>query len=95
MDVSLAVDLVQATHERRYEVAIIVSQDSDFGPAIELSKNIAKSQGRQLIFESAFPVGSSTPKRMRRGIPGTKWVHIDQVGYDSCRDYNEYRPPGS
>ena len=32
VDVSLAIDLVQATHEQRYEVAIIVSKDSDFGP---------------------------------------------------------------
>ena len=31
VDVSLALDLVRATYDRRYEVAIIVSQDWDFG----------------------------------------------------------------
>ncbi len=36
-----------------------------------------------------------TPRKKRRGIPGTKWIHIDQASYDSCRDYNEYRPPRS
>ena len=89
MDVSLALDLVQATHERRYEVAIIVSQDSDFAPAVNLAKQIARAQGRTLIFESAFPVGPGTASL--RGVSGTDWVHIDQATYDSCRDYRNYR----
>ena len=92
MDVSLAIDLIQATNEQRYEVAIIVSKDSDLGPTVESAKTIAKSQGRQLVFESAFPVAQNTPKK-RRGVPGTQWVHIGQAAYDACRDWREYRPP--
>lgn len=69
VDVSLALDLVQATHNRQFDVAIIVSQDSDFGPAVSLAKNIAREQGRQLTFESAFPIGSGS--RSARGVPGT------------------------
>ena len=95
VDVSLAVDLVQATYEQRYEVAIIVSQDADFGPAVLLAKNIARTQGRQLVFESAFPVGPGTPRGRRRGVPGTRWTHIDQETYDACRDPRDYRPPRS
>ena len=93
VDVSLALDLVEATHDQRYEVAIILSQDSDFGPEVHLAKNIASGQGLQLVFESAFPVGPSTPRWRRRGVPGTQWVHIDQAAYDACRDLREYRPP--
>ena len=44
VDVSLAVDLVRATYERRYEAATLVSQDSDFGPAVRLAKEIARSR---------------------------------------------------
>ena len=90
VDVSLALDLVQATHERRYDVAIIVSQDSDFGPAVGLAKQIAASQNRNLTFESAFPFhqGRVSP----RGVPGTIWVHIDQAMYDACHDPGDYRP---
>ena len=73
--------------------AIIVSKDSDFGPAVELAKAIAKSQGRELVFQSAFPVAPNTPKKKRRGVPGTQWVPIDRATYDACRDWNEYRPP--
>ncbi|MXW24726.1 MAG: NYN domain-containing protein [Dehalococcoidia bacterium] len=90
VDVSLALDLVQATHEQRYDAAIIVSQDWDFGPAVHLAKMVARAQGRELVFESAFPFGprSST----RRGVPGTTWVRIDKATYDACRDSKDYRP---
>jgi hypothetical protein len=75
VDVSLAIDLVRLTYEKQYEVAIIVSQDWDFGPAIRLAKDISKNQGRHLVFESCFPFG--TGSKSKRGIPGTIWVPID------------------
>jgi uncharacterized LabA/DUF88 family protein len=89
VDVSLAVDLVRATYERRYEAAMIVSQDSDFGPAVRLAKEIARAQDRQVVLESAFPFGSGIS---RRGVPGTIWVPIDKATYDACRDPRDYRP---
>ena len=92
VDVSLALDLVRATYEQRYEVAIIVSQDSDFGPAVSLAREIARSQNRALLFESAFPF---SPGMNPRGVPGTTWVHIDQADYDACFDPRDYRPKGS
>ena len=73
-----------ASGEWTYGVAVIVSQDSGFGSAVELGDNIAKGQGRQIVFESAFPMGACTPKWRRRCIPGTKWIHIDQGSYYSC-----------
>ncbi len=91
VDVSLALDLIQATHEQRYEVAIIVSQDADFGPAVRLAKNIARSQKRHLLFESALPVGPGSIST--RGVPGTTWTHIDRATYDACRDPPDYRQP--
>ena len=63
VDVSLALDLVRATYERQYEVAIIVSQDWDFGPAVRLAKEIAKAQDRRLVFESRFPLGPGSHSR--------------------------------
>ena len=89
VDVSLALDLVRATYEQRYEAAIIVSQDTDFGPAVRLAKEIAQSQGRMLVHESSYPVGPGSVSR--RGIPGTVWVPIDRVIYDACYDPRDYR----
>ena len=90
VDVSLAIDLVQATHEARYDCAIVVSQDWDFGPAVRLAKTIAKTQRRTIEIESAFPVGPGSPSN--RGVPGTKWIQIDKSTYDACFDPTDYRP---
>ncbi len=86
VDVKLAIDLIRLTYEKQYEVAIILSQDRDFEPAISLAKKIAKDQGRQLVFESHFIIGDSS-----RGIPGTTWMAIDKTTYDACSDSNDYR----
>lgn len=89
-DVSLAIDLIQATHELRYDCAIIVSQDWDFGPAAKLAYDIARSQRRTIVIESAFPVGPGSTSK--RGVPGTKWIQIDKATYDACFDSTDYRP---
>jgi hypothetical protein len=89
VDVSIALDLIRATYEQRFDVAIIVSQDSDFGPAVRLAKQIASEQGRTLEFESAFPFELGLVSE--RGVPGTTWVHIDQTTYDACHDPTDYR----
>lgn len=66
VDVSLAIDLIRMTYEQEYETAIIVSQDWDFGPAVKLAKEIAKSQKRFLYFESAFTQHTNDPRSARR-----------------------------
>lgn len=69
VDVSIATDLIEATYENRYDVAIIVSQDSDFQPAVALAKKVAAAQNRKITVESVFP---SVKKPDRRyGVPGT------------------------
>ena len=89
VDVKIAVDLIRLTYEKQYEVAIIVSQDRDFEPAIRLAKKIAKDQKRQLVFESHFVVGPGS--NSDRGIPGTSWKPIDKTTYDACYDPQDYR----
>lgn len=89
-DVSLAIDLVKATYESEYDCAIIVSQDWDFGPAVNLAMRIAHAQGRSIEIESAFPVGPGSFSS--RGVPNTKWIRIDKATYDACFDPRDYRP---
>jgi uncharacterized LabA/DUF88 family protein len=88
VDVRIAIDLIRLTYEQKYEVAMIISQDADFGPAVLLAKEIARSQGRQLVFESCFPVGGGTV--YTRGVPGTNWIEIDKATYDACFDSRDY-----
>ena len=88
VDVSLAIDLVQATHQQNYDVAIVVSQDSDLTPAVELAKKVAQDQTRTVDFESAIP---RVPGRRLFGITGTTWIPIDKTTYDKCLDPTDYR----
>ena len=81
VDVSIAVDLIRATYERRYDSAIIVSQDWDFGPAVSLARNIAEGEGRSLYFESRYP--TKRRGRLGRGVPGTTWRPINKEVYDA------------
>jgi uncharacterized LabA/DUF88 family protein len=91
VDVKIAIDLIRLTYEKKYEAAIIISQDRDLEPAVQLAKRIARDQSRQLIFESHFPFGPGSDSD--RGIPGTEWKLIDKDTYDACRDYRDYRNP--
>ena len=90
VDIRLAVDLVQATYEQLYDVAIIVSQDADLAPAVAVAREIAQGQNRRVEFESAFP---QQPGRRHFEIPYTTWVPIDKATYDTCLDLSDYRPP--
>ena len=90
VDVRLAVELVQATYEQLYDVAVIVSQDADLAPAVAVAREIAQGQNRRVDFESAFP---QLPGRRHFGIPDTTWVPIDKATYDTCLDLSDYRPP--
>ena len=94
VDVSLAIDLIRLTYEQQYDVAILVSQDWDFGPAVKLARQIGASEGRGLSFESWFPYepGGS---RSKRGVPSTTWGHIDRPTYDSWNDPRDFRPAKS
>ena len=90
MDVRLAIDLIGATYENRYDTAIIVSQDGDLAPAVDLAKEVARGQNRRVEFESAFPqVAGKRPF----GIDKTNWVPIAKANYDTCIDLSNYRPP--
>lgn len=91
VDVRIAVDLLISTFDSKFDVAIIVSQDTDLNEAISACRIILTRQKRTVKFESAFPVGPGTTNT--RGLAGTTWRVIDKAMYDRCRDPREYRAP--
>ena len=88
VDVSMATDLVQAAHHQSFDLAIIVSQDSDLAPAVALARQVAQAQNRSVNFESAIP---QVPGRRLFGIRGTILAPIDKATYDKCLDPTDYR----
>ena len=85
VDVSLALDLVKATYEQRYEGAIIVSEDADFGPAVFVAKNKRQNSGAAAGLRDRFARGLGA-----RSEVGREGVQIEQATHDVCRDPREY-----
>ena len=75
--------------EQQYDAAIIVSQDGDLVPAVELVREVVRYQGITVELESAFPrVLGKRPF----GIDKTTWKPIDKATYDAYLDLSNYRP---
>ena len=55
--------------EQQYDAAIIVSQDGDLVPAVELVREVVRDQGITVELESAFPPvstpGAKAPRTKR------------------------------
>jgi hypothetical protein len=89
IDVRIALDVVRHALEKRYDVALILSQDQDLSEAVNDVKMIAQREQRWIKIASAFPF--SPTSQNRRGINGTDWIKIDRQMYDACLDPNDYR----
>lgn len=82
IDVSLAIDMVRLSFEKRIEVGILVSRDTDLVPALEMIRDLHLAH-----FELAGWDGNS---RLR--LPGAKvWYHeLDQADFEAVRDRRPY-----
>ena len=90
IDVRLALDVLDAAHQMKFDVALIFSQDQDLSELASLIRQVAKFQDRWIKIASAFPDGPGASNR--RGINGTDWCPIDKSTYDACIDPRDYRP---
>ncbi len=93
IDVRIAIDVIRLAHAKRYDVAIILSQDQDLSEVAEEIRVISTEQNRWIKIASAFPVSPTSTNN--RGINKTDWIHIDKQTYDACIDPRDYRNPTS
>ena len=90
IDVRIALDVVRLARKRRYDVALIFSQDQDLAEVVEEVKEISIEQNRWIKVACAFPYGVHAS--YDRGIPRTDWFRMDKTFYDACLDPHDYRP---
>jgi uncharacterized LabA/DUF88 family protein len=93
IDVRIAIDVIRMGHHKKYDVALIFSQDQDLSEVAQEIRAIAKEQDRWIKVACAFPMSPTT--RNRRGIEKTDWIQIDRATYDTCLDHRDYRPKSS
>ncbi len=89
IDVRLALDVLDAAHQNRFDVALIFSQDQDLSELVTLVQQVAHLQQRWIKIASAFPHNPTA--RNKRGIDRTEWCQIDQTTYHTCTDPRDYR----
>lgn len=90
IDIRIALDIVSTARQRRFDVALIFSQDQDFSEVADEVRAIALEQNRWIKIASAYPF--SPTSRNKRGINDTDWIKIDKITYDACIDPVDYRP---
>lgn len=89
IDVRLALDVVRLGREKRFDVALVFSQDQDLSEVAHEIRSIAQDQERWIKMASAFPVSPTASNK--RGIERTDWIQIDRATYATCIDPNNYR----
>jgi uncharacterized LabA/DUF88 family protein len=89
IDVSLAVDLVFAASRRYFDVAIVLSTDTDLLPAIEAVCELRRAWGEPQIEVGAW---ADHPKKKRlRADPYTFYCHwLSAADYAAVRDHTNY-----
>jgi len=90
IDVRIALDIVRQAREKKYDVALVFSQDQDLSEVADEIRSISMLQKRWIKMACAFPV--SPTSHNKRGIDKTEWIRINRADYDSCLDPRDYRP---
>lgn len=94
IDVRIAIDTIRLAHKKKYDVALIFSQDQDLSEVADEIRDIAREQNRWIKVASAFPLNIEE-KHTRRGINKTDWIAFDKELYDACLDPRDYRMKNS
>lgn len=84
IDVRLAVDFVRLAMEKRYDVGVLMSSDSDLAPAIETVYEL-----RAAHVEVAAWTGA--PRLRFPGEPQRPWCHyLSENDFELVRDWTDY-----
>lgn len=89
IDVKLAIDIVSMATRREFDVAILMSRDTDLKPALEFVRDLhGTPYPRCEVAAWSSPSGYSK----RLSIPGTQiWCHwLDESDYEAVSDPTNY-----
>lgn len=81
-------DVVALANRRKYDVALVLSQDPNLSEVAAEIWMIARAQRRWIKIASAFP--QSPASQNRRGINKTDRIRIDRELYDQFLERRKY-----
>ena len=89
IDVKIALDLVRGYRKNEYDVAIIISQDTDLNEAVDEIYDMKSEFKRWVQIECAFICATDNDW----GLKNANWIRITKELYDKCIDDRNYFPP--
>lgn len=95
VDVALAVDYVALALEKRFDVGVIMSLDTDILPALEYVVDKRRAWGRPVPEVAAWrPTGHYGSRLSVRGARPPLWCHwLDDKVYAGLADGTDYSQP--
>lgn len=90
IDVALALDVIDLAHRGAFDVAVIVSIDSDILPAIEMLQRMRAATGSPRVEVAAWrPLGGFVPRLRTQGR--NTWCHwLHEADYRKVQDLTDY-----
>jgi len=91
IDVQLALDMAVMAHRKEYDVAILMSLDTDLRPAIESVADLARAWGKPRAEVAAWSMPNQQCRRL--SLPGKRTIYchwISEQTYQTLRDNTSY-----
>lgn len=79
-DVMLATLALNSAWRQDHSSLVVFAQDADYGPMARQVTAVYREQGRECELYSAFPTCGNR-EHDHRGVPGTRWLPVDEKNY--------------
>lgn len=94
IDLRIGLDMLRLARQGQYDVAILVTQDTDLNQAVDELILLRDELGLWLACETAYPYNPDSGHPNFRLRSCRRWHLIDQPMFDRIRDDTDYtRPP--
>ena len=93
IDLRIGLDMLRLARQRQYDVAVLVSQDTDLNQAVDELMLLRNEMDIWLVCENAYPFSLSSGHPNFRLLSCRRWHIIDEAMFERIRDGTDYTRP--
>jgi len=93
IDLRIGLDMLRLARHGEFDVAVLVSQDTDLNQAVDELLDLREELDRWLVVENAFPYATTSGKPKFRLQSCARWHVIDEAMFERIRDDADYTKP--
>jgi uncharacterized LabA/DUF88 family protein len=95
IDLRIGLDMLRLARQGAYDVAVLVSQDTDLNQAVEELLLLRDELDRWLAVENAVPYSPASGRPLFRLMSCRRWHVIDGAMFGGVRDDTDYTKPSA